>query len=295
MEAISPYLGNPWIIIPLVGLLVFSAAYVGAEPLVRLLTNLALSKKEQIIHQLDLIYVDVEERKITIFLLLCSYGLGAVVFLLFFPNLIAGTIFGVMISIIGIKAPPLIVNSLYESRCKKVVVQMVDGMTIMANGIKAGLSPAQSMERVTDNIKGPISQEFNLVLNKVRVGMTFEEALNEFGERVPLPDVQMFVTSVNILKETGGNLAETFETINFVIRERQKLEKKIEAMTAQGITQGVIISLVPFALLLLFWTMDPDFVKPLFSTTWGIIALCTVFSLQIIGGFMIKKIVTIKV
>lgn len=292
---LSPIVLNNWLLIPLVSLLVFAAAYLGWRPLINVLSKLALSKKDQIMNQLDLMYVTADEKQVTIFLLLSSYGLGTVFFLLLFPNIIPATILAVFVSIIGIKVPPILIQGLYEKRCKKVVNQMVDGMTIMANGIKAGLSPAQSMERVTDNIKGPLSQEFNLVLNKVRLGMTFEEALNEMGERVPMPDVQMLVTSINILKETGGNLAETFQTINSVVRERQKLEKKIEAMTAQGITQGVIISIIPSAMLLMFWTMDPAFVAPLFNTSIGIMCLCLVFTLQIIGGFMIKKMVQIKV
>ncbi|MEL4382797.1 type II secretion system F family protein, partial [Shewanella algae] len=90
------------------------------------------------------------------------------------------------------------------------------------------------MERVVENMKGPLPDEFGLVLNKIRFGMATEQSLVEFAERVPRPDVQMFVTAVNILKETGGNLAETFTTIVTTVRERQKVEKKIEALTAQG-------------------------------------------------------------
>ena len=125
--------------------------------------------------------------------------------------------------------------------------------------------------------------------------MTVEDALNDFGERIPRPDVQMFVTSVNILKETGGNLAETFQTIEGTIRDRQKVEKKIEAMTAQGIMQGIIITLVPFFLLLVFVVIDPNYIKPLFTKPLGWFALFLMLSLQIIGGVMIKKVVTIKV
>ncbi len=294
-DMLSPIVLNNWLFIPLTSLFVFAAAYLGWRPLIGFLGGKALAKKEQIMHQLDLMYVTADEKQITIFLLLSSYGLGTVFFLLLFPNMVPALIMGSFVSILGMKIPPIVIQSLYEKRCKTVVNQMVDGMTIMANGIKAGLSPAQSMERVTDNLKGPLAQEFNLVLNKVRLGMTFEEALNEMGERVPQPDVQMLVTSINILKETGGNLAETFQTINSVVRERQKLEKKIEAMTAQGITQGIIISIIPSAMLLMFWTMDPEFVAPLFNTSIGVMCLCLVFTLQIIGGFMIKKMVQIKV
>jgi tight adherence protein B len=172
---------------------------------------------------------------------------------------------------------------------------MVDGMTIMANGVKSGLSITQSMERVVANMNGPLPQEFTLVLNQIRLGRSVEEALIEFGERIPRADVQMFVTAVNILKETGGNLAETFTTIVTTVRERQKVEKKIEAMTSQGTMQAIIVTLVPFALLVLFLVVDPTFVMPLFTKPLGWFALFMMIGLQVMGGVMMKKVVTIKV
>ena len=172
---------------------------------------------------------------------------------------------------------------------------MVDGMTLMANGMKAGLSPQTCMERVRDNLPNPISQEFGQVISQMAFGASMNEALNELGMRIPRPDVQMFVTSVNILNESGGNMAETFQTITYTVRERQKVEKKIEALTAQGITQGVIISMVPFLLLVVFWVVDPNYVKPLFSTALGLVAIFVMLALQVIGGLMIRKIVRINV
>jgi tight adherence protein B len=105
----------------------------------------------------------------------------------------------------------------------------------------------------------------------------------------------MFVSSVNILKETGGNLAETFSTIVQVVRERQKVEKKIEAMTAQGIMQGVIISVIPFAILGIFVVVDPAYVMPLFTKPLGWFFLLLMVGLIAIGGILIRKLVTIKV
>jgi tight adherence protein B len=129
----------------------------------------------------------------------------------------------------------------------------------------------------------------------MRIGRGQSEALNELGMRIPRPDVQMFVTGVNILQETGGNMAETFQTITYTIRERQKIEKKIEAMTAQGVTQGIILTSVPFFLLILFWIVDPSYVEPLFTSVPGLLALGLMFLLQIVGGLAIRKIVKINV
>jgi len=176
-----------------------------------------------------------------------------------------------------------------------LVDQMVDGLTIMANGIKAGLSVTQTMERVVENMNNPISQEFGLVLSQIRLGRSVEDALIEFGERIPRADIQMFVTSINILKETGGNLAETFTTIVLTIRERQKIEKKIEAMTAQGMMQGLIVSMIPFVLIGLFFVMDPSFIAPLFNSALGLVIFLIIIGLVIIGGITVRKIVKIEV
>ena len=246
LEIIGPYTENTWFIMFAVPAFVFAAAYMAWEFVLDFIEKTAFQHKDEIKRMLDLIYVDVEEKQLSRYLIICSYGLGGAVFLMFFPNFIAGLIIGGMVTFAGIKIPLIFIQSMYEKRCKKVVDQMLDGMTIMANGTKAGNPPSVAMERVIENIKGPLSQEFKLVKSKERLGMSFEEALVEMSERVPEPDVQMFVMSVNILKETGGKIDQTFETINKTIRERQKLEKKISAMTSQGITQGVIISIIPF-------------------------------------------------
>lgn len=295
INQLTSIFGSTWIAVPLFGISVFIASLYGGPVIFNYMANKTLESKNEIKRLFDLMYTQVDDTKLLWTLILLSYGFGFAVFLLFWPNIEFGFFVGVATVFAGIKIPVIYVKSQYEKRCGKVVEQMVDGMTIMANGVKTGLGVAQSMERVVENMKGPLPQEFNLILNKIRLNMTVEAALNEFADRVPRQDVQMFVMSVNILKETGGNLGETFETINMVVRERQKVEKKIEAMTAQGTMQGIIISAVPFLLLALFQVMDPKFIEPLFKTTSGMLALLGVFVLVVIGGVVIKKIVTIKV
>lgn len=292
---LGPWVQSTWAIMIATIVCVFISAFFGWEYVVDFVKATAFASKDDIKRKLDLIYVDVEEDKLSMFLLMASYGLGAAFFLLFLPNIIAGIVMGAVVTVAGLKLPAIIIDSLYQKRCEKVVDQMLDGMTIMANGTKAGNPPSVAMGRVIENIQGPLAQEFNLVKNKEHLGMSFEEALVEMSERVPMPDVQMFVMSVNILKETGGQIDQTFETINKVIRERQKLEKKISAMTAQGIMQGIIITLIPFILMAFFWFADRAYIEPMFTTTMGFMILGAIFTLQIVGGIMIKKIVTIKV
>lgn len=287
--------GNPWVVFPLFTLCIIIVAYMYADRVINFLHTKSLGQREEVLRLLDLMFVETSRKQVTILMLLMSFGLGTIIFLAFLPEVLPGAIIGAMVMVAGWSVPMAVVKFLYDRRCSLFVDQMVDGLTIMANGISSGLGITQAMERVVENLPNPISQEFALVLSQTRVGRTVEEALVELGERVPTPDVQMFVTAINILKETGGNLAETFTTIVLTIRERQKIEKKIQAMTAQGLMQGIIITLVPIALILVFLMVDPNYVRPLFTTTFGLILLFVMFGLQIIGGITIRKIVKIKV
>lgn len=291
-------LANEWFVLPAFGVSIFAITYMWADKIINFLRKRSLGRREEIITMLKQMFVEMDERNtrhLTYAMLLCSFGLGFVFFMLLWPSVIIGAMIGAVVTMLGFSIPHMVVKSLYEKRCNRFVDQMVDGMTIMANGIKAGLSMTQSMERVVENMPSPIRQEFGLVLSEMQIGRSLEDSLNDLGTRISRPDVQMFVTSVNILQETGGNLAETFQTIVYTVRERQKVEKKIEALTAQGVTQGIIITCVPFALLLIFMVIDPTYIRPLFTTTLGIIILLGVLALQVIGGLMIRKIVKIQV
>lgn len=289
------FLSSSWFIIIGIGVSVFTLSLLWADRVIAYLHLKSLGNRDEIQQKLNMMFIETSEQKLTYTMLLLSFGLGSIMFLLFWPSIITGLFFGSIMTVVGWQIPKWIVEMLYKKRCARIVTQMVDGLTIMSNGIRSGLSITQSMDRMVESLPNPISQEFELVLSKVRLGVSIEEALNDLSQRIPEPDIQMFVMSINILKETGGDLASTFTTITETIRERQKLHQKIDAMTAQGKMQGIIMASVPFILLAVFSAIDPNFIAPLFSTTFGRILLVIMLALQITGGIFIRKIVTIKV
>lgn len=288
-------LGNELILYAGLMITVFIFFMSTSEKILGWLYEKSLGNRQYILQKFETMFIENTEKQVTIIMLLLSFGLGILAFLLFWPRVGIGTFMFFVITIVGWQIPKIVVDTIYDKRCAQFNYQMMDALTIMANGIKSGLSIAQSMERVCENMPNPIKQEFNYVLSQVRLGLSVEEALNSMADRIPLPDVQMFVLSINILKETGGDLASTFGVISETIRERQKLMNRIEAMTQQGKTQGVIMTAIPFVILVILSALDPGYVEPLFNSTLGIIFLIIMLFLQIMGGVMIKKIVTIKV
>jgi tight adherence protein B len=184
---------------------------------------------------------------------------------------------------------------MFNRRVEMFNYQMIDGLGLMANGMKSGLSIVQALGMVKNEMPNPLGQEFDYVLKQQLLGVSVEDAFQNLAKRIPSEDVNMFVTSVVILKETGGNLAETFETIVLVIRERVKIEKKISAMMRQNLAQGTIVFMMPYAMIAMFYFSDPDFLTPMFQDPIGWVMIAAATILQWIGGFMIYKLVQIKV
>ena len=196
---------------------------------------------------------------------------------------------------VGFRLPRKIVDILWTRRVRKFENQMLDALSFMSNGLRSGLSLVQCMEMVVEELDNPISEEFALVMSEQRVGVPFEEALLNLEKRMDSEDLQIMVTSINILRTSGGNLTETFETISYTIRERKKVEGRIRSLTAQGLAQAVVITIMPFALGFILWTMDHELVARMWSTWLGWVLIGVMLILQTIGGLMMRRIVRIRV
>lgn len=270
-------------------------AYLQSERFLEWLRFQSIGTRDYIVDRLAQMFIEVSPQKVLMWQFALSFGAGAVVFLALIPQFFPATVFAIIVTIVGWKAPKPAVDWIYERRVKKFTAQMVDALNLMSNGLKSGLSVVQAMSLVTQEMPDPIRQEFNLVLSENKLGVSVEEAFNNLAKRIISDDVEMFVTSINILKETGGNLAETFDTITITIRERIKLEKKIEAMTAMGYGQGMILLCVPGVMGLILQFSDPEFMRPLFTTPIGWIIILVILTLEVMAYVMITKIVKINV
>ncbi len=250
-----------------------------------------------ITEKLEFLFIEIPQDKLTYMLLGVSVGLGSVIFLLlgFFQSWILGAIMGTILAFIGFKAPRWIIDYMVERRIKAYSLQMVDALQLLSNGIRAGLSVPQAIGMIVEEMPAPISQEFNVLLQQNRIGMPLEECFENLAKRVPLEDNDMFVSAINILRETGGNLAEVFDTIVEVIRERVRLQQKVDTYTAQGMFQGMTIGAMPYLLGLVYFLQDPASITPLFTTPIGWVFLFMALLFDIAGIYVIMKIVKIKI
>ncbi len=288
---------NIYSLMGLIGMGVFLYAYKYSVQIFDWIERQTLGTRTYILEKLEFLFIEVNPDHITYALLFLSFGnsILALGFFILIGKWGWGVFFAILLSILGWKIPKPIINYLVNKKIKAYQGQMVDAMTLLANGIRAGLSMNQAIGMVVDEMPNPISQEFNVVLQQNRVGVPLEECLDNLAERIPLQDNEMFVSSVNILKETGGNLAEVFDTIVDVIRERVRLQQKIDTFVAQSMFQGATVFSMPYMIGLIYTASDPKSMVPLFTTPLGIVMLIIALFFDLAGGFVILKIAKIKI
>lgn len=198
----------------------------------------------------------------------------------------------VVLSIVG---PKLLVAWLKKRRERRFEEQLPDALLMIAGTLRAGASLNVAMESMVSESKPPVSQEFELMLREQRLGVDLDTALQNMEKRMPLQDFIMVVAGMRISREVGGNLADTLEGIADTLRRKLTMEGKIQALTAQGRMQGIVMTCLPLFLMVILRWMEPQAMEPLFTTWYGWIVLAVIVVAEIVGYFFIRKIVNIDV
>lgn len=173
--------------------------------------------------------------------------------------------------------------------------QLIEALGMITNLVRAGQSFSQALENLVKDSKPPLSTEFELALKKIKLGTPVGDALMEMSDKIPSNDLRITVLSINLARESGGNMGEILSRIAETMRERKKINGKIAALTAQGKVSGIVMGFVPFILLGVLYFIQPSMMGLLFNTFLGNIMLCLVIVMVTVGMIVINKIVSIDV
>ena len=198
--------------------------------------------------------------------------------------------------VIVLAALPLLVIEIRKNRRKNLFhTQLPDTLLLTAGALKAGYSFSQAISMVSEETKPPIAAEFKRVLAEARLGLPMEEALQNMAARVKSTNFDWTVMAVKIQREVGGNLAEILEILANTIRERDRVERQIDVLTAEGKLSAIILFCLPFVLGFIIFLLNPSYVKTLFSHIIGIVMVAASLTLMVIGGIWLKKTISIEV
>lgn len=223
-------------------------------------------------------------------LLLWGGLIGLVTFLvtlkgaMFFVGALVGILMG--FALLGLRI---------RRRRKKFTNQLGDMLTMVANALRAGFSFMQAFELISREMDAPMGREVQLVVNEVNLGNTLESALDNMQRRVASPDFELVVTAVLIQRQVGGDLASILDTISETIAERVRMRREVMALTAQGRASGWVLAAIPVALFAILYMMSPSYLSPLIDTEIGRMFMIGALVLEVIGFFVIQRIVDIKI
>jgi len=225
-------------------------------------------------------------------IVIVAISVGFILFFLGGRNIIVG----LLGAIIGALLPNMYVKRLQGKRLLKFNDQLGDMLNLMVNGVRAGYSTMQAMEAISKELPAPISEEFRRVVQEMQLGIPMDKALENLMRRIPSEDLDFVVTAINVQREVGGPLAEILDTIAYTIPERVRIKGEIKVMTAQVTMSGRILSGVPFAVFLIIWFINQEYMMEFFNNPLcGGLAIGTGVIMIGIGYFIMMKIADIEV
>jgi tight adherence protein B len=182
-----------------------------------------------------------------------------------------------------------------KRRMEKFQRQLPEALDLIARALKAGHPFTGGLRMVADELGDPIGTEFEKILNEINFGVGIAEALKNLAHRVECPNLKFFIVSVVIQRETGGNLAEILAKIAALIRERFNLQNRVQVLSAEGKLSAIILITIPFFIALALSIINPGYIKTLIIDPVGKRLVGFAFIMMIIGIFVMKRMIQIKV
>ncbi len=227
--------------------------------------------------------------------MLLALVLASTGFLTFFWYVTENRWVCVIISALLGAAPFLYLLHKKQKRMRKFQAQLPEALDMISRSMKAGHAFTTGMRLAADEFDDPLGTELSYTLDEINFGVSVPDALKSLVRRLNCKDLNFFVVSVILQRETGGNLAEIIEKLAHLIRERFKLLDKIKTLSAEGRLSAIILTCIPFVVAGILYFKNPKYIMVLYTDPTGRIMAAVVLCMVILGIYIMKRIVNIKV
>ena len=197
--------------------------------------------------------------------------------------------------LVGAGLPHMVLNFFIKQRSGQFTTKFPDAIELLVRGLRSGLPVTETLGVVAQEIPGPVGQEFKLVVERIKIGRTMEEALQETSDRLNTAEFSFFCITLAIQRETGGNLAETLSNLADVLRKRSQMKLKIKAMSSESKASAYIVGALPFIVFAMIYWINPEYIGGFFHEDRLIIAGLGGLTWMSIGAFIMAKMVSFEI
>jgi tight adherence protein B len=197
--------------------------------------------------------------------------------------------------IVGLFVPLMLLQRRAQARTRKMLEQFPVALDVFVRGLRAGHPVAAALDLLTVEMPDPIGSQFGIVVDEVTYGADLRDALLAMAERWDIDDMRMFVVSLSVQNETGGNLAEILENLSRVIRDRHSMLMKVRALSSEGRMTAVMLTLLPVLTLSGLFIINPAFYLQVADDPIFVPGFVGLILLYAVGFFTIRRMVDLKV
>ncbi|QZD92128.1 type II secretion system F family protein [Qipengyuania xiapuensis] len=224
-----------------------------------------------------------------------SLGIGLVVALIMFLRSGSLPLSFAIGTFAGAGIPHFIVGRAIKKRTNQFNAKFPDAIELLVRGLRSGLPVTETLAVVAQEVPGPVGAEFKGIVERIKIGRTMEESLQETADRLNIPEFNFFCITLAIQRETGGNLAETLSNLSDVLRKRAQMKLKIRAMSSESKASAYIVGALPFIVFVLIWWINPGYIGGFFEDERLIVTGLGGLVWMSIGGFIMAKMVSFEI
>lgn len=199
------------------------------------------------------------------------------------------------LALLGLALPFVLLKFAERSFLQRFNDQLPEALDFLARAVRSGHGVLAGMGMVAEEMADPIRTEFAATVDEINLGLTMHEALENLCERVASTDLRYFAVAVLVQKETGGNIAEIFDNLSRLIRERIQFARQVKALTAEGRLSAVVLLLLPVLMFAYMYLVNYEYVSLLWTEPIGRFLLAGAVMLQLAGALVIRKLVSIEI
>ena len=197
--------------------------------------------------------------------------------------------------LVGAGIPHMVVGRLIGKRTNAFVSKFPDGIELLVRGLRSGLPVTETLSIIAQEVPGPVGFEFKSVIDRIRVGKTMEDALQDTGDKLGIPEFNFFTITLAIQRETGCNLAETLSNLANVLRQRAQMKLKIRAMSSESKASAYIVGSLPFLVFGAIMFINPQYMGSFFTDDRLIVAGIGAGVWMGIGVLIMAKMVSFEI
>jgi len=188
--------------------------------------------------------------------------------------------------------PRWVLSFLTKRRQGKFLAEFANSIDIIVRGVKSGLPLNDCLNIIAKESPAPVGPEFAEIVDAQRAGIPLNKCLESMFERTPLAEVNFFVIVLSIQQQSGGNLSEALGNLSKVLRERKKMQGKIQAMSQEAKSSAAIIGFLPFGIMGAVYATSPDYISILWTDPTGNVLLAGSAVWMLTGVLVMKKMIS---